>query len=58
MLDLNLIRNDPKAVQAALAKREYRVEFDELLGWDARRRAIIQENEQLKACLLYTSRCV
>ena len=49
MLDLNLIRNDPKAVQAALAKREYEVEFDELRGWDARRRAIIQENEQMKA---------
>ena len=49
MLDLNLIRNDAKAVQEALARREYEVNFDELLTWDARRRAIIQENEQIKA---------
>ena len=40
MLDLNLIRNDPEYVKAQLAKREYEVDFTELLAWDARRRAL------------------
>ena len=49
MLDLNLIRNDPEYVKAQLAKREYAVDFTELLAWDARRRALLTENENCKA---------
>ncbi len=49
MLDLNLIRNDPEYVKAQLAKREYEVDFTELLAWDARRRALLTENENCKA---------
>ena len=43
MLDINLIRKDPEFVKAALAKREYEVDFTELLQWDARRKEIIAE---------------
>ncbi len=49
MLDINLIRNDPEYVKAALKKREYDVDFTELLSWDAHRREIIAENETCKA---------
>ena len=49
MLDLNLIRNNPEYVKDALKKREYDVDFTELLAWDARRREILVENENLKA---------
>ena len=49
MLDINLIRKDPEFVKAALAKREYEVDFTELLQWDARRKEIIAEGEALKA---------
>ncbi len=49
MLDINLIRSNPEYVTEALKKREYTVDLTELLEWDARRRAILQENENLKA---------
>ena len=49
MLDLNLIRSNPEYVKEALKKREYDVDFSELLSWDARRRALLMENESLKA---------
>ncbi len=49
MLDINLIRSNPEFVTEALKKREYNVDLSELLEWDARRRAILQENENLKA---------
>ena len=49
MLDINLIRKDPEYVKAQLAKREYEVDFTELLVWDARRKEIIAEGEALKA---------
>lgn len=49
MLDINLIRKDPEFVKVALAKREYEVDFTELLQWDARRKEIIAEGEALKA---------
>ena len=45
MLDINLIRSNPEYVKEALKKREYDVDFTEMLAWDARR----------KDCLLYTS---
>ncbi len=49
MLDLNLIRSNPDFVKDALKKREYDVDFTELLSWDARRRELLIENENLKA---------
>ena len=49
MLDLNLIRSNPDFVKDALKKREYDVDFTELLAWDARRRELILENENAKA---------
>ncbi len=49
MLDLNLIRANPEAVAEALKKREYDADFAELLAWDARRRELLIENENMKA---------
>ena len=49
MLDLNLIRNDAQKVAEALAKKGYEVDFTELLGWDAERKASKQNVESLKA---------
>ena len=49
MLDLNLIRKDPDYVKAGLAKRGYEADFTELLKWDEERRAILAENESIKA---------
>ena len=49
MLDINLIRSNPDYVKAALAKREYDVDFTELLEWDAKKRALLTENENCKA---------
>ncbi|MBR4236784.1 MAG: serine--tRNA ligase [Clostridia bacterium] len=49
MLDINLIRKDPEYVKASLKKREYDVDFTELLEWDSHRRALLTENENCKA---------
>ena len=49
MLDINLIRSNPEFVVEALKKREYDLDLTEFLGWDARRREIIMENEAIKA---------
>ncbi len=49
MLDIALIRSNPEYVKAALAKRQFDVDFTDFLIWDERRRAVILEAEQLKA---------
>ena len=49
MLDINLIREQPEKVAAALAKRGFIIDFSELLALDVRRRELIQRSEQLKA---------
>ncbi len=49
MLDMNLIRSNPEYVVAALKKREYDVDLTEMLSWDARRKELLVENENLKA---------
>jgi len=49
MLDINKIRTNPEAVQAALKKRLLEVDFTELLQWDIKRRSSISEMEELKA---------
>ena len=49
MLDINLIRTQPDHVVAALKKREYDLDLAPFLAWDAARRALLVENESLKA---------
>jgi len=49
MLDINLIREKPQQVRAALLKRMDEVDFTELLEWDKQRRSIIFDAESLKA---------
>ena len=49
MLGINLIRSNPEYVKEALKKREYDVDFTEMLAWDARRKELLMENENLKA---------
>ncbi|MEE2753338.1 MAG: serine--tRNA ligase [Candidatus Latescibacterota bacterium] len=48
MIDINLIRQDPDAVQTALLKRMDEISFDELLGWDRDRRELIPEIDTLR----------
>ena len=49
VIDIKLIREKPDEIKAALKKRVDDVDFQELLGWDDRRRAALQELERLRA---------
>ena len=49
MLDLNLIRENPKAMEEKLAKKGCNVDFTELLTWDKTRRELLQVVENKKA---------
>ncbi|MBL7649808.1 MAG: serine--tRNA ligase [Candidatus Hydrogenedentes bacterium] len=49
MLDIKLIRQDPEAVTAALAKRGGSFAIDQVLEEDAKRRTLVYEMEQLRA---------
>ncbi len=49
MIDINAIRENPEKVRSALLKRMKEIDFTELLSWDEQRRALISENDQLKA---------
>ena len=49
MLDINLIRANPEFVAERIAKRGIKVDFDELLEYDEKRREYTQENEKLRA---------
>ena len=49
MLDLKLVREEPDAVRAALARRGVAEAVDELLELDARRRQLLPELEGLRA---------
>jgi seryl-tRNA synthetase len=49
MLDLRLIRRDPEAVRAALARRDADAALGRVLELDERRRAILPELEALRA---------
>ncbi len=49
MLDINVIRNNPEKVKAALAKKLWDVDFTELLEWDKRKKELIQIVEGNKA---------
>lgn len=49
MLDINLIREDTQFVVDALKKKEFDIDFTELLEWDKEKRKIMTETEALKA---------
>lgn len=49
MLDINLIRSNPSAVQAALLKKQFVVDFTEFLSWDEQSRSLTTEFEGLRA---------
>ena len=49
MIDLNLIRNDRKYVEAALAKKGAIVDLKEVVDADAERKALKQRAEEMKA---------
>lgn len=48
MLDLKLIRDNPDAVKAGISKKNTKVDIDQILAMDARRRDIIREVDALK----------
>jgi seryl-tRNA synthetase len=49
MLDINLIRSNPEFVKAKLAMKGCDADLDALLEMDAKRRALVAENEAIKA---------
>lgn len=49
MLDIKLIREKSDEVKAALLKREIEIDFSDLLRWDAQRRQMAHECDQLRA---------
>ncbi|HNZ63014.1 MAG TPA: serine--tRNA ligase [Bacillota bacterium] len=49
MLDIAYIRNNPQEVAEKLARRGFEIDFAEFLEADARRRALMHENEESKA---------
>jgi len=49
MLDINLIRSNPEFVKAGLSKRGSKADLDELIQKDQKRRALVAENEAIKA---------
>lgn len=49
MLDINLIRENPKKIKEALKKKAWDVDFTELLIWDKRKKELMQVVEGNKA---------
>ena len=49
MIDINRIRENPEGVKAALKKKLWDADFTELLGWDKRKKELIQFVEGNKA---------
>lgn len=49
MIDINLIRQEPARVAAALAKKGVAVDFNAFLELDRKRRELIRETEMMKA---------
>lgn len=49
MLDIKLIRKNPRAIGDSLLKRGVAVDLGELLAWDERKRTVLTEAETLKA---------
>ena len=48
MLDIKLIRENPEQVKANLLKRNFEVDFTELLSWDSERRELRIKMDQMK----------
>ena len=48
MLDIVYIRNNPQEVSEKLARRGFDIDFTEFLEADAKRRAMMHENEELQ----------
>lgn len=49
MIDINLIRNNPEMVKEKLGRKEFAVDFTDLLEQDKKRRELIHATEKLKA---------
>jgi seryl-tRNA synthetase len=49
MLDLKVLRDNPEAVKAGIAKKKFKVDVDAFLKIDSERRSIISEYERLRA---------
>ena len=49
MIDVNLIRKDPKKIQDALKRKLYDVDFSEFLKWDEERKILLVKTETNKA---------
>ncbi len=49
MIDIKLIIEKPDYVKQSLSKKGYDVDFQELISWDAEKRSLLREIEQLKA---------
>jgi len=49
MIDLKLLRENPEALQAAVAKKKFAVDWDELFALDDKRRAAIARAETRRA---------
>jgi len=49
MLDINLIRENPEKIRAALLKKVDELDFTKLLEWDRQRRELIVQADELKA---------
>ena len=48
MLDINRIRKEPEVVEELLARKGCTVRFEDWLAWDAQRRALMTQADQLK----------
>ncbi len=49
MIDLKLIIENPDLVKNSLKKKGFEVDFQQLISWDAEKRSLLKEIEQLKA---------
>ena len=49
MIDINLIKENPKKIQEALKRKLYDVDFEELLLWDKQRKELLVKTENNKA---------
>ena len=49
MLDIQIIRNETERVKAAVARKKFAVDIDELLSVDAQRRELAGQVDDLRA---------
>lgn len=58
MLDINIIRQDPEGVAAAISRRGAEVDFSEVMKHDEERRALIASSETLRKDLNEASKAI